>query len=268
MDQKNQIGLRLLNFMQVLPDAIRLQNVDGSSRPYNFDIAQLHVPLLTAITILFRPRSMFNLLAASTAAIVAANLNFRIFEAIELRDDTFSLSSAYAWYMFVTAVSQLSCLQVLGLGDEARHRLDRIEDVLRTLGAVRPSAANNLKNVQTLRKHFESTDITLATRSELNIHTRDDASLLFSPVDLFEIYGPEVVQSFHCTKATLASHQSQTIPHLNGLTTSARHTPRPLNEQFMDDRFRMGSHMTVSQSSWGKASATTTGCGTGLMGSI
>lgn len=212
VEQKNQICSRLILWIQSLPPDLRLQNSDGSARAYNVDIAQLHVPLLTAITILYRPRSIFNLSASSSASVVAANLNFRIFEAMELRDDTFSLASAYAWYMFVAAVPQLSCLGVQGgLGEEARQRLNRLEDILHTLSAVRPAATNNLRNVRSLRKHFENTELPSARRVEPVSILDQDPPSLSSPKELFAYFGPDAVESFHAISATLEAHQPRSM---------------------------------------------------------
>jgi hypothetical protein len=214
MEQKNEICSRLITWIQNLPPDLRLRNLDGSSRPYDVDIAQLHVPLLTSITILYRPRSIFNLSASSAAAVVAANHSFRIFEAMELRDDTFSLASAYAWYMFVAAVPQLSCLRIQGgLGEDARQRLSRLEEILHTLSAVRPAATNTLRNIQSLRKHFECTELPSARRFEQTGSLEQNASSLFSSEDLFTHFGPDAVQEFHNISAMLEAHQTRSLPN-------------------------------------------------------
>lgn len=214
VEQKNQICARLIMWIQNLPPDLRLQNLDGSARPYDVDVAQLHVPLLTAITILYRPRSIFNLSSSNSASVFAANLSFRVFEAMELRDDTFSLASSYAWYIFVAAVPQLSCLRIQGeLGEEARQRLNRLEDILQTLGAVQPAAANNLRNVQTLRKHFESTEVPSTRKVDFASTIEQDESSLLSPEELFAYFGPDAVQSFRSISAMLEAHQEQTRPN-------------------------------------------------------
>lgn len=213
-EQKNEICSRLISWIQNLPPDLRLQNLDGSARPYDVDVAQLHVPLLTSIVILYRPRSIFNLSASSSASVVAANLIFSIFEAMELRDDTFSLASAYAWYMFVAAVPQLSCLRTRsGLAEDARQRLDRLEDIMHTLGAIRPAATVHLRNVRSLRKHFENTDLPSTRRVEPTGSLEQHTSSLFSPEELFAYFGPDAVQSYHNIFAMLEAHQQRGLPN-------------------------------------------------------
>jgi Fungal specific transcription factor domain/Fungal Zn(2)-Cys(6) binuclear cluster domain len=260
VEQKNQTCSRLLSWIQSLPPDLRLQYPDGSARQYDIDVAQLHVPLLTAITILYRPRSIFNLSASNAASVVAANLNFRIFEAMELRDDTFSLASAYAWYMFVVAVPQLSCLRVDGgLAEEARQRLDRLGDILRTLSAVRPAAANNLRNVQSLQQYFENPDLPSRRRLEPSRGAEQDAPLLFSPEELFAYFGPDAVESFHTISATLETHQPRSIPDRllaapNSMPTPTAVHEAPVHHNPTDEEFYGGFPelfgLSFADSSW------------------
>jgi hypothetical protein len=245
VEQKNQTCSRLLAWIQSLPPDLRLQNPNGSARPYDVDVAQLHVPLLTAITILYRPRSIFSLSASNAASVVAASLNFRIFEAMELRDDTFSLASAYAWYMFVAAVPQLSCLRVDGgLAEEARQRLDRLEDILRTLSAVRPAAANNLRNVQSLRQYFETPDLPSGRRSEPSGGAEQDDTLLCSPEELFVYFGPGAVESFHSISAALETHHpsipDQLLAEQNSMPTPTAVREALIHQNPTDEGFYGG----------------------------
>lgn len=152
IQEKNTIGLDLLNFIKSLPSDLRLCNFDGTSRSYDFENARLHVPLVTALTVFFRSFSMFRITAANTAAVVASNLTYRLFEAIELRDETFDFESAYAWYLFVAAAPQLSCCRVPGLWQEAKTALNVIEAVLNTLGANRPAAVKQPQKCSGLKK--------------------------------------------------------------------------------------------------------------------
>lgn len=206
--EKNQIGLRLLEYVRSLPPALRLVQPNGPPKPYSFDLAQLHIHLLTSIIILYRPQSIFHVPPASAPAIVAANLNFRIFEAIELRGHTCFLSSGFAWHLLVNAIPQISCLGIPALREEFKGSLDSIEGVLRTLASTRPAAANNLRNIQVIRRALETKDGLLARGLSANV-AQDVFS--FSPLDLFDPYGGEVPKSYDRIAAALEASHSNDI---------------------------------------------------------
>jgi len=54
--ERTRMAVRLKDYIHGLPDALRLNEPDGAARPYNFELAQFHVPILITITILYRPR--------------------------------------------------------------------------------------------------------------------------------------------------------------------------------------------------------------------
>lgn len=153
--QKQPLATRLLEYIRGMPQELNIVNPDGSARAYDFQLAQLHASLLTAITILYRPSSIFNIAPhySSAISITASNLNVKIFEAIELRNHTHCLSSAFTWFMLVTAIPHLSALCcVPTLSVQSNNALDTIENVLQTFSQVRTSAVNNLANVRAIRK--------------------------------------------------------------------------------------------------------------------
>lgn len=208
LTEKNQIGLRLLEYVRSLPSALRLIQPHGSARAYSFDLAQLHIYLLTTIIILYRPQSMFHVPPASAPAIVAANLNFRIFEAIELRGHTCFLSSGFAWHLLVNAIPQISCLGIPALREEFKSSLDAMEGVLRTLASTRPAAANNLRNIQAIRRALKTKD---------SLHSRGlgdngaQESFSFSPLDLFDPYGVDVPKYYDRIAAALETSPSNDL---------------------------------------------------------
>ncbi|KIX93957.1 uncharacterized protein Z520_10294 [Fonsecaea multimorphosa CBS 102226] len=206
--EKNKVGLRLMEFVRSLPLALRLIQADGTAKPYSFDLAQLHIHLLTTIIILYRPRSIFFVPPASSPAIVASNLSFRIFEAMELRGHTCSLSSGFAWHLLVTAIPQLSCLGIPSLRDECKGNLDTLEACLRTLASTRPSAANNLRNIQEIRRVLESKEPPPLPRLGLNASAD---TLSFSPLDLFDPYGADVPKIYDRITAALEPPGSRAL---------------------------------------------------------
>jgi hypothetical protein len=205
--EKNKIGLRLLEYARSLPPALRLVQQSGLQRPYSFDLAQLHTFTLTTIIILYRPQSIFHVPPTSAPAIVASNLSFRIFEAMELRGHTCFLSSGFAWHLLVTAIPQLSCLCFPALSDESNGNLDILESVFRTLASTRPSAANNLRNIQVIRRALESKETFPNTR--LNTTPTVDG-FSFSPLDLFDPYGVEVPGNYDRIAAALSAFSYMT----------------------------------------------------------
>lgn len=237
-EEKQQIGFRLLTYARQLPENLRLLNPDGSARAYDFELAQLHFPFLTAVTILYRPRSMFNMSASNAAAITAANLNFRIAEAIDLRDDSCFLSSAFAWYLLVAAIPHLSCCRIPQLRTESQAALDTLEGVLGTMGSVRPAALNNLQNIRTIRKAVDNLDPLPTTRPNLESENTDVDRSPFSPADLFEIYGADAMLNYHslatilrANTTTSNNNTTNTTINTNNQTPSAEigisTTPNP-----------------------------------------
>lgn len=195
--ERTQVACRLLECADALPPNLRLHNLDGSQRPYNFEVAQLHVPLLTALAILRRPHSVFSLTSSHASSITAANLVYRIFQAIHLREQTRQLSSAFAWYLLVAAIPHLSCLRVPALRLEASQALDALEGVLYTLGSVRPSAANNLRNVKAIRKAIttrESAPSRGSTRENSQPPT-ESISHDAATVQTLSLYGPQAIRN-------------------------------------------------------------------------
>ncbi|KAK4938218.1 hypothetical protein LTR10_021291 [Elasticomyces elasticus] len=220
--QKQDLASRLLEYIQDLPPELGIINPDGSARAYDFQLAQLHVTILTAITILYRPSSIFNIapLSSSAISITASNLNVKLFEAIELRDHTHCLSSAFTWNMLVSAIPQLSALCcVPALATQAGHALDTIEDVLQTFSRVRTSAVNNLANVRAIRKavsvpRSSHPDMHNGKRGQdrPDAHTTLEAdgpdSMPFKLFDLLKPYGVSAVKNYESNLEALRVQSS------------------------------------------------------------
>ena len=206
--ERDKIGRRLLDYVRSLPPALRLVQPNGVLRPYSLDLAQLHVHLLTSIIILYRPQSI-KVPPSSAPAVVASNLNFRIFEAIQLRGHTCFLSSGFAWHLLVTAIPLLSCLSVPELRGEFGANLDVLETCFRTLASTRPAAANNLRTVQAIRRALESKDGLPPTALNANITTEASS---FPPLELFASYGDEVPENYNRIATALESFSHKSLP--------------------------------------------------------
>ncbi|KAI1625625.1 hypothetical protein EDD37DRAFT_678726 [Exophiala viscosa] len=224
--EKQALANRLREYIQSLPPELGIIDPDGSARAYDFQLAQLHVTLLTAITILYRPSSMFDISPPYSLAlsITASTLNVKLFEAIELRNHTHCLSSAFTWYMLVTAIPQLSALCcVPRLVLQAGHALDTIENVLETFSGVRTSAVNNLANVRAIRKAVSVPRPNHPTMHNgkrgqqwPEVHTSPQAeaadSTSFMLVDLLKPYGTSALKNYESNMEALRTLASSSTP--------------------------------------------------------
>ena len=276
---------RLLEYERTLPYALRLVHQDGSQRPYNFDLAQLHIPFLTAIAILYRPKSIFAVTSANAASVAAANLSFRVFQAIQLREETRALSSAFSYHMLVCAIPHLSCLRVEELKAEANSALDALELVLQTLGTVRPAAANNLRNVKTIRKAIDAKDrpsLRASRRSSFDARPRN-VGLDPALSELFSQYGPQAIRNLESVVSVLEAAEEVPLPpqhQLSGAQSErqwqfdAQHTQgahsfaqssRCVGGTLMQILPEWKTTETRSQRCLGHTFRTICGCATGLM---
>lgn len=208
-----EIAMRLLQFVASLPESLRLYTPAGVARQYNYDLAQLHVPILISLAILFRPRTIHQLAGPNAASVTAAFLLFRIFEAIELREHTRYLASGYGWYFLVTAMPLLSCTKVAALRQEADQALDSLENALTVLGKFKPAAANNLRNVQAIRKAMSSR----ASASTPNTIEQDGASIRVGR-QILEVYGLGAIRQYEQITDILTAHKSSMVSHANDRT--------------------------------------------------
>ena len=224
--ERDTLIRRLLEYGRNLPSALKLVPQDDTQRPYNFDLAQLHIPFLTAISILYRPQSIFALTSANAASVAAANLSFRIFQAIQLREETRALSSAFSYHLLVCAIPHLSSLRVEELKAEANCALDALEVVLQTLGTVRPAAANNLRNVKTIRKAIEARDqpsLRASRRSSIDAG-RKETNLDPALSELFSQYGPQAIRNLESVVSVLRAAEEVSPPMQNQESTAHPNT--------------------------------------------
>jgi hypothetical protein len=194
--ERNTIGADLLRWIQALPERLRLYDRDGNPRPYDFEVAKLHTVYFSAVTILFRPSSVYQLAPSNTASVIASSMNCHLFEAFQLRDQAHFLSGPETWQLLVTAIPQLASWPIATLWQDAQSSLDIIEDVLTTLGRKLPSATNNLRNVRLLRSAITNGSITASSGSREARPEELQCSTYFCPLDLFESFGADVATNY------------------------------------------------------------------------
>jgi hypothetical protein len=191
-EEKDALGLELLNWVNGLPPRLKLVDGKGSSQPYNLQVTQLHVPFLSAITLLYSPRPIFSISPDNTAAVVASTLAFRIYEAFHLRDQLCYLGPIFSWHLLVASVTRLSCLRIPYLREEAQGALDITESFLRELGIKWPSALNNLKNLEILRR---DANCGLPTSASHDVAIDRDLLRVIGPL-LFKCFGSHATSYF------------------------------------------------------------------------
>jgi hypothetical protein len=191
-EEKDSLGIELLNWVDKLPPALKLVDENGSSRPYNFQVTQLHVLFLSTITLLYSPRPMFSINPDNTAAVVASTLVFRIYEAFHFRDQICYLGPIFSWHLLVASVTRLSCLRVPSLREDAHGALETTNTFLRELGTKWPSALNNLKNLEILRRDSNSS---LQNPTSHGVAINRDSLVALGPL-LFKNFGPQTMSYF------------------------------------------------------------------------
>jgi hypothetical protein len=211
---------RLDECLSKFPEQLHLLDLRHSIRAYDFEIAQLHVPVMITLIILHRSRSIFALGIANAESITAAHLAFRLFEAIHLRGHTKLLSSAFAWHLLAVSIPHLSALCIPELEVESNQALDALEKSLSLLGTVRPAAANNLRNIRAIRSAVHASSRTQPIRRNTPELTGSiDRQVAPSSAHIFHYYGPSAVQ-YHdrivtALKERLNTHSNQgtTVEH-------------------------------------------------------
>ena len=197
---------RLLEWVENLPGLLRLNNPDGSSRPYHFEVAQLHIYYLTALCILFRPRSFPGINPENTAAVLASSLCHSLLEGIQLRDQMCSLGPIFGWCVFVAAIPQFSCAVLPSLWEgKSQGILHDLEGFLTGWQPKWPSATFNLNEMHRLR---EITDSVALNRLSLNRNQTDfdiSSPSMLAPQKLFQGYGKSALQSYGRIHASLSS---------------------------------------------------------------
>lgn len=193
--ERNAISADLLRWLRALPERLRLYDSEGKAMPYNFEVARLHVIYFTAVTVLYRPPSVYRLSRNNTAALMASSMNCHLFEAFQLRDQAHFLSGQEIWQLLVAAIPQLSSWPVPSLWQDAQSGLDVLEEVLTTLGRKLPSATNNLRNVRLLRSAIANGSIAASTASR-DLPTEDNQYSYFCAMDLFESFGADVANNY------------------------------------------------------------------------
>ncbi|KEF54996.1 uncharacterized protein A1O9_08648 [Exophiala aquamarina CBS 119918] len=203
-EMKKVLVTRLLEWIENLPGLLRLYNANGSTRPYHFDIAQLHIYYLIALCILFRPCSISGISPENSAAVLASSLCHRLLEGIQVRDQMSYLGPIFSWCILVAAIPQLSCAVFPSLWKGSQYKLDDLEGFLTSLESKWPSARFNIGEIHRLREVADSVAANRLSMSRGQSVIEIDSACAIAPEKLFGIYGEDALQSYEQIYSSLS----------------------------------------------------------------
>jgi hypothetical protein len=148
------IIIELQNWVQSLPHHLLLPfgSARTSTRDFRRDVHQLHLPYLTAITLLYMNASSHALPKASATALLAASCVARIFQDFLARGSINFVSGIGGWYMTVAILALLHGSQIPALGECANEQIDVLMIALREIAKSWYSAEMFLR---ALEKHVK-----------------------------------------------------------------------------------------------------------------
>jgi hypothetical protein len=136
----NHLAIEFIDWVDSLPEQLRLPIAMKSTTTFSRDVHQLHLPYLTTIIILHLNRSPRSLPKAYTAAVLAASCVARIFEDYLARGHIRFLTAITCWYVAVAILALLHARQVDHLAKTADDDIRILQIALKELGAMWPSA--------------------------------------------------------------------------------------------------------------------------------
>lgn len=123
----------LQTWVQTLPPhlALPFESSRTDSRDFQRDVHQLHLPYLTAITLLYMDASNHALPKASVTAVLAASCVARIFEDFLARGSIMFVSGIGGWYVAIAILALLHGAQMPELRKNAYEQIDILMIALR-----------------------------------------------------------------------------------------------------------------------------------------
>jgi hypothetical protein len=148
----------LQSWVQNLPPNLHLpfQNSRTDSREFRRDVHQLHLPYLTAITLLYMDASNHSLPKASVTAVLAASCVARIFQDFLSRGSITFVSGIGGWYVAIAALALLHGSQMPELREHAQEQIDVLMIALRE---VAKSWYSSRMFLNVLEKHVKQPPI-------------------------------------------------------------------------------------------------------------
>jgi len=153
-EELSPIFTSLQNWIDELPDELRLYNKDTQRNPYSRPVSEIHIVYFVSVILLHllqgqrhRPSPFF------TASIVASSCIARLYEEILYREDVAYLLPINNWFSMVAAVPQLYCITRSPNKEEiCVEELNIISSVLLQMREKYPAAGLVLANIDKLRR--------------------------------------------------------------------------------------------------------------------
>ncbi|OJD19281.1 hypothetical protein AJ78_00730 [Emergomyces pasteurianus Ep9510] len=135
------LARELVDWVQSLPEPLRLPIATNRTTPFNRDVHQLHLPYLTTITLLYLTKSSQPLAKAYTTATLSASCVARIFEDFLARGSIRFLQGMAGWHIAVAILALLHARRIQTLTKTADNHIKILKIALKEMAQMWPSAS-------------------------------------------------------------------------------------------------------------------------------
>ncbi|PGH31773.1 hypothetical protein GX50_05439 [[Emmonsia] crescens] len=135
------LARELVDWVQSLPEPLRLPIATNRTTPFNRDVHQLHLPYLTTITLLYLTKSCQPLPKAYTTATLSASCVARIFEDFLVRGSIRFLQGMAGWHIAVAILALLHARRIQTLTETADSDIKILKIALKEMAKMWPSAS-------------------------------------------------------------------------------------------------------------------------------
>ncbi|KIW87789.1 uncharacterized protein Z519_11763 [Cladophialophora bantiana CBS 173.52] len=151
-----ELAQRLIKWVNALPRRLRLSFSTVTTTDFDRDVHQLHLPYLSAITLLYMSASTQPLPKAYGAAVLSASCVARIFEDLLARGSIAFLPGIGNWYISIAILALLHARQIESLKNVANAQIDILFIALREMSKLWHSARMFLLGFERLLSGFSS----------------------------------------------------------------------------------------------------------------
>ncbi|EER41499.1 conserved hypothetical protein [Histoplasma capsulatum var. duboisii H88] len=135
------LARELVDWVQSLPEPLRLPIATNRTTPFNRDVHQLHLPYLTTITLLYLTKSSQPLRKAYTTAVLSASCVARIFEDFLTRGSIRFLQGMGVWHIAVAILALLHARRIQTFTTTADSHIKILRIALKEMATMWPSAS-------------------------------------------------------------------------------------------------------------------------------
>ncbi|KAK2776637.1 hypothetical protein FQN53_002545 [Emmonsiellopsis sp. PD_33] len=135
------LARELVDWVQSLPEPLRLPIPTNRTTQFNRDVHQLHLPYLTTITLLYLTKSSQPLPKSYIIAVLSASCVARIFEDYLARGSIRFLQGMAGWHIAVAILALLHARRVKALTETADNHIKLLKIALKEMAKMWPSSA-------------------------------------------------------------------------------------------------------------------------------